>query len=144
MSSNEQWFLVPGHDGRYQVSTGGRVRSATKILKQTLNDKGYWIVTLTKPKRLYRVHRLMAAAFLPNPDELPLVRHLDDDKDNNTLDNLAWGTVSDNQRDSVLNGTHASTRKTHCKRNHEFTPENTRIKRGGGRICRECRRLSGH
>lgn len=49
-------------------------------------------------------HRLIAKAFIPNPNNYPLVRHLDDEKDNNEIGNLAWGTQSDNLRDALENG----------------------------------------
>lgn len=55
-------------------------------------------------KEIY-LHRLLAQTFIPNPDNLPLVRHLNDIKDDNRLENLAWGTQLDNQKDSVRNGT---------------------------------------
>lgn len=57
-----------------------------------------------KLKEVY-LHRLLAQTFIPNPDNLPVVRHLNDIPDDNRLENLAWGTQADNQRDSVRNGT---------------------------------------
>lgn len=50
------------------------------------------------------VHRLMAKAFIPNPNEDPIVRHLDDEKWNNDIQNLSWGTMKDNHADCVRNG----------------------------------------
>lgn len=55
-------------------------------------------------RRSPKVHRLVALAFLPNPNNPPIVRHLDDDRHNNHVSNLAWGTQMDNRRDAALNG----------------------------------------
>lgn len=59
------------------------------------------------------LHRLLAEAFVPNPEGLPVVRHLDDDPTNNSIENLAWGTVQDNANDRILNG-RVRRRKVYC------------------------------
>lgn len=64
--------------------------------------------------------------------------HRDDDKRNNQLSNLYWGSQSDNTNDMVRNGLHNNARKVRCKYGHEFTPENTYIYRGR-RNCRACK-----
>lgn len=56
-------------------------------------------------KRQEYAHRLIAKEFVPNPNGLPIVRHLDDNPDNNDVCNLAWGTQKDNHDDAVRNGT---------------------------------------
>ena len=67
------------------------------------------------------------------------IRHLNDDKDDNRLENLAFGTSSDNMHDRVRNGIHHNSIKTHCKRGHPFDEENTFINHSGSRECRACR-----
>lgn len=103
----EVWRDVVGHDG-YQVSNFGNVRSYVKNkdgkdLKFIKNKQGYNTVCLRRGNRRL-VHRLVADAFIPNPDNLPLVRHMDDNPSNNRVDNLAWGTQTDNMQDCVRHG----------------------------------------
>ncbi len=157
----EEWREVNGYEGLYEVSSEGRVRSLPRrvfrrngspftvrgeILKGVVGVRGYPVVTLYgKGEPLRRtVHSLVADAFLPNPDNLPLVRHLNDVKTDNTVANLARGTQSDNIRDAVRNGTHRSAmrEKTKCKWGHEFTEENIYVDPRGRRRCRTCRRES--
>lgn len=97
----------------YQVSNYGNVRSYINnrhgvgegwhMLKPQPNHNGYLTVCLGRGNRRL-VSRLVAIAFIPNPDNLPLVRHLDDDPLNNCVDNLAWGTQTDNMQDCVRHG----------------------------------------
>ena len=97
----------------YQVSNWGRVRSFINnrhgicgewhMLKPVFNHRGYPTVCLGRGNRRL-VSRLVAEAFISNPDNLPLVRHLDDDPSNNHVDNLAWGTQTDNMQDCVRHG----------------------------------------
>lgn len=99
----EVWKDVVGYEGRYQVSNKGRVKSLNykrskkpKLLTTTLHDWGYLQVRL-KRKTFY-VHRLVAEAFLPNPESKPTVNHLDGNKANNKLVNLEWATLSENNK----------------------------------------------
>lgn len=97
----------------YQVSNYGNVRSYINnrhgicgewhTLKPQPNHNGYLTVCLGRGNRRL-VSRLVAIAFIPNPDNLPLVRHLDDNPLNNHVDNLAWGTQTDNMQDCVKHG----------------------------------------
>lgn len=102
----EEWKDIEGYEGLYQVSNLGNVRALkfyhsrnnVHLLKPTVNKYGYCVVCLHKDKKVkqYRVHRLVAIAFLPNPDNLPYVNHIDCDKTNNSLTNLEWCTQSEN------------------------------------------------
>ena len=68
------------------------------ILIPCSNNDGYYIVSLSKSniKKQYRIHRLVAQAFLPNPNNYPIINHKDEIKTNNTLENLEWCTVKYN------------------------------------------------
>ena len=94
----EIWKEIKDYEGLYQVSNLGRVKSSTKILKNRLSKRGYYIVTLYKNGKSTTkwVHRLVAEAFIPNPDNLPQVNHKDEDKLNNRVDNLEWCTAKYN------------------------------------------------
>ena len=97
----EVWKEIEGYEGKYQVSNFGRVKSLNysntgeeHILKQgkTGRDKDYYCVGLSKNGKLksYLVHRLVAIAFIQNPNNLPQVNHKDEDKSNNCVWNLEW------------------------------------------------------
>jgi len=89
------------------------------------------------------VHTLVLEAFVGPcpPGEEAL--HADDNPANNRWpENLSWGTRSKNLADRIANGhPHNNGSKTHCKRGHEFTPENTRMTSKGSRQCRACVRI---
>jgi hypothetical protein len=123
MESNliEQWTPVAGYEGLYDVSTFGRVRSYYKpfgrgsltptpvIKKQTVCKvgKGYYVLTLAKDgkKTTHLVHRLVAGAFLPNPENKPHVNHKDGEHTlDNKIDNLEWATVKENADHAWENG----------------------------------------
>ena len=159
----EIWRPVQGFEGHYSVSNNARVRSEDrkvvrkdsnlsflkgKVLAQTPNVvSGHLYVSFTKAGKrdTFLVHRLVAEAFIPNPENLPLVRHLNDVPGDNRLENLAWGTKRDNSYDAVRNGLHRNGNmvKTHCKNGHEFTEENSYVRKtvsgGYGRTCKKCK-----
>jgi hypothetical protein len=86
------------------------------------------------------VHHLVLEAFVgPRPEGMNGL-HWDDDAMNNQLDNLRWGTDSDNQQDRVRNGRHYNTEKTECIHGHPFSPDNTYVKKNGARNCKTCRK----
>lgn len=141
------WKDVPGYEGRYKVSDGGQVKSLVgahgirrERLRKLMTDKaGYQRVTLKKDGvgRNHLVHHLVLGAFIgPKPNGLEC-RHLNGDSADNRLVNLIWGTSSQNTKDTVRHGNHRGARKTYCKNGHEFTAENTAVRKGG-RQCRIC------
>lgn len=95
----EIWVDIDGFEN-YQVSTWGRVRGQHGILKPYLNEKGYEKVGLTKNGKSHkkRVNRLVAMAYIPNPDNLPQVDHIDGNKRNNSVTNLRWVDNLTNRR----------------------------------------------
>lgn len=99
----EIWKDVPGFEGYYQVSSMGRVKSVDRvkcdgvrmkgrIRKTHLDACGYELVQLRKDGAMkhFSVHRLVALAFIPNPEGLPQVNHIDEVRNHNTVDNLEW------------------------------------------------------
>ena len=95
------WQPIETHDGRYEVSSCGEVRDfAGRHLMQWMSDQGYSLVRLSSPRIVARVHRLVAAAFLPNPSALPVVNHIDCIRSNNRVANLEWCTQWQNLKHS--------------------------------------------
>ena len=107
----ELWHPVLGYESFYQVSNLGRVWSirANRVMKPVMADRRYQAVNLYargKRPKMRKVHQLVAEAFIgPRPDGL-LCLHRDDDKTNNTAENLYWGTPSQNNSDCNRNGRH--------------------------------------
>ena len=104
----EEWKDIKNYEGLYQISSLGRVKSLPKernnginneiILKQCTDKKGYKRVNLYKNKKSTRVlvHRLVAEAFLNNPNNYPLINHKDENPSNNKVENLEWCTYKYN------------------------------------------------
>lgn len=145
---NEEWRPIAGYEGRYDVSDLGRVRSwvpyrglpAPRLLKAPVAANGYRVVRPLSGGRgkTFTVHHLVATTFIgPKPPGMH-VRHLDGDRLNNLLSNLAIGTASENVQDSIAHGTHAGINKTHCVRGHEYVAENVISSADGLRRCRTC------
>lgn len=136
----EIWKDIPNYEGIYQVSNFGNVRrficNKYKLLKHNINKKGYHSVCLCKNniKRDFRVNRLVAEVFLPNPNNLPQVNHKDEDKNNNCVDNLEYCT----QKYNINYGTGIDRRAK--KRLHkicQYSLDNILIKVWDGAICIE-------
>ena len=113
----EIWKDIKGYEGLYQVSNYGRIKTLInfnskhsyskkelkerkeKILKEH-ECNGYLRVTLSKKQKSkhYRVHRLVAQAFIPNPENKPQINHKDNNRKNNNVNNLEWCTALYNNR----------------------------------------------
>lgn len=106
----EQWADITGYDGLYQISTFGRVKSfktnQQRILRPALNTENYLIVHLWKNNKVkfFTVHRLVAQAFIPNPDNKLQVNHIDGCKINACVGNLEWATNAENIRHAFDTG----------------------------------------
>jgi len=99
VSNNEIWKDIKGFENKYQVSNLGRVRSLyfnrIKIRKPILNKNGYYYISLSDRSnnifcKTIKIHRLVAETFLPNPNKLKVVNHIDENKANNVITNLEW------------------------------------------------------
>lgn len=133
----EIWKDIKGYEGHYQVSNMGRVKS---LERKILNSRGRYDtkherilkiqynkrvdvyevhLKLKRVRKCYKVHRLVAEAFIPNPENKPEVNHIDGRRENNCVENLEWSTTSENlnhayqklNRTIVRNGC----RKRKCK-----------------------------
>lgn len=114
----EIWKDIPNYQGFYQISNFGNVKSLCfgarnikksnkqKLLKSSPSNCGYYKVELYKDgkSKMFYVHRLVANAFIPNPDNKPQVNHIDGNKANNSVSNLEWCTHSENQRHAISMG----------------------------------------
>lgn len=157
----ELWKDIDGYRGIYQISNKGNVRSLDRIVSHAHDNRSrkfkgvvlkpvrakntdHLSVQLSTPvlgaKRFF-IHLLVLKTFgPPKPDGNYECLHINGQADDNRIENLRWGTRSENIRDAVRMGTHSETRKTHCKFNHEYTDENT-IRwpsQPNSRRCRQC------
>ena len=100
----EIWVDIKEYEGLYQISNMGRVRnSKNKIKKSRVTKSGYVIIDLNKDKhpQTFYVHRLVAEAFIPNPDNKLYVDHIDTNKENNNVNNLRWATAKENMNNEL-------------------------------------------
>ena len=98
----EIWRDIEGYKGLYQISNKGRVKSLYKgserILRPCIDGSGYMFVGLYHDniRKYFKLHRLVAQAFIPNPHNLPEINHRDENKKNNCVENLEWMIHRDN------------------------------------------------
>lgn len=112
-----KWRSVVGYEGLYEVSNDGRVRTvehitnghaimSTELSIKIYKSQRYARVRLYRDGKSkdYMVHRIVAEAFIPNPDNKPQVNHIDGNRSNNRVENLEWCTASENQRHAYRTG----------------------------------------
>lgn len=120
----EQWVDIKGYEGRYKISSYGRVMSLAIVFNRagievqnidfikkqsTCNKKAYPVINLGG--KIKTVHRLLAEHFIPNPEKKQTVNHKDGKKNNNSLDNLEWATYSENNQHARNMGLNKGRRK---------------------------------
>lgn len=156
-NANEEWLPILGWEDAYEVSNLGRVRSLPRIVPysdgRTYRLRGrilrpgtskgrdkYLRVGLCRDGELHmkKVHLLVAEAFIGPRPKGAVCRHLNDNPSDNRIENLRWGTASENQQDSVRNKHHCESKKTHCKRGHLLSGKNLTRARPGRRDCAAC------
>lgn len=154
MQSTETWKSIPGYEGLYEASDTGRVRSVDRevtyadgTVRQykgqvlTPSKAKYWRVSLSPEsgkRKTVSVHVAVLAAFVGPRPTGHVARHLNDNKDDNRLANLAYGTYRENQLDTVRNGNNVDANKTHCPYGHRYDDENVIRTAKGHRQCRAC------
>ena len=124
VNMEEIWKDIKGYEKMYQISNYGRIKSLSrfinsckqyssigyyskeKIIKQSVSKTGYYICTLCKngKTRTFKVHRLIAEAFIDNPNNLPIINHKDGNKLNNSIDNMEWCDYSHNNKEAYKQG----------------------------------------
>lgn len=119
----EIWRDILGYVGSYQISNFGRTKSffkgKVKIRKPCVDTDGYLNVNLGRGGKTHKVHRLVALAFIPNPDNKPQVNHIFGNKMDNYVGNLEWCTNCENNHHAITMGL----RKSHRGARRKLTDE---------------------
>lgn len=101
----EQIKYVSGYEGIYLITNHGRVFRNGKQLKPQIDSSGYPIISLCNSgQKSFRIHRLVAKAFIPNKENKPCINHKDGNKENNFYKNLEWVTRGENNKHASENG----------------------------------------
>lgn len=128
---NEKWKVIEGYENRYSVSNYGRVKTnsltyyiyghlktkGAHILKTIIRKDGYCKVNLGRSgkQKTLNLHRLVAMAFISNPNDLPCINHKDENPSNNVVDNLEWCTYEYNNNYGSFKEKHSKAFKNYPK-----------------------------
>lgn len=129
----ECWKDIKGYEGVYQISNFGRLRKyysyikQERILKPMICSNKYLVACLYKnaTQKKLLIHRLVAEAFIPNPNNLPCVNHKDETRTNNRVDNLEWCSQKYNLNYGTIKEKH---RNRQCKAVNQYTKDGIFIK----------------
>ncbi len=150
----EAWIPIPNYEGLYEASNLGKIRSVDRVnsrgvfihgrvLKGTSNGRGYLSLWLSKDgeKKRWLIHRLIAIAFIDNPEQKPEVNHKNGIRNDNRVENLEWVTGSENKLHSYR---HLNRKSSFCKLkgkpttwSRKLTDEQADAIRADSRTCRE-------
>ncbi len=153
-----EWKPVPGYEGVYEVNNRGVVRSLerksvnslgrtrrlqSREISPSTSKTGHKRVVLyddNRPAKTYQLHRVVLEAFVGPRPEGYVCRHLDGDPSNNALENLTWGTPSENMYDKARHGVDHQRNKTHCPLGHPLQDPNLQERKikVGWRCCKAC------
>ena len=105
----EEFIDIQGYEGLYKINRNGDIFSVKRnnMIKDHIDKNiGYYIVTLYKDRerKPFLLHRLIALHFIPNPDNHPVIDHIDRNRTNNNIENLRWCTYSDNSKNREIKG----------------------------------------
>jgi len=159
------WKSIPGYEGLYEVSDEGKVRrfisGRWKLRKSTIGSNGYLhlVLCVKGVRKTFSVHKLVLESFIGPCPKYKEACHKDNNKLNNSLDNLYYGTKQENWKDTKRNPNWIPNRKgvklsketkskiskskkqTHCKHGHEFFGSNLYVDPRGRQRCRTCNRI---
>lgn len=144
-TNGAEWHVIPGFS-RYEITREGEVRNRETLrVLRGHPVRGYPAFRIERDdaqvKQPY-LHTLLLITFVGPKGPGEVCRHLDGNKLNHSLDNLRWGTETENMYDLVRHGNHAMAKKTHCPKGHPYDEANTYViaSRPTARYCLICNR----
>ena len=139
-TSEERWLPIVGYEKHYEVSDRGQVRKQGKVMSTTDLVKGYifYRFQVHGVRTRHAASKLVLTAFVGSRPEGMVARHLNDNRADNRLANLAWGTLSENSFDAVRNGRNHCANQVECGRGHKLIAPNLVPSLPHRRMCLAC------